>query len=246
LSDVIGDNLDVIASGPTVPDTSTFEDAASVLDKYKLWETMPANIKHYLHKGLKNEIAETPKAGDAIFKNCFTTVIGSNKIALLAAAGEAQSLGYHTKIFKENADDNTEQLARTMVRQFTNYTGILPACFLTGGETTLNVNGNGKGGRSQHFVLCALDEMLNYPDAGYKNNFTVLSAGTDGTDGPTDATGAIADLKTYRNQPDIHENLRESLAQFDSYHFFEKNGGLIKTGATQTNVMDIMLLIICK
>ena len=246
LSDVIGDNLDVIASGPTVPDTSTFKDAAAVLDKYKLWETMPSNIKHYLHKGLKNEIAEAPKAGGAIFKNCFTTVIGSNKIALLAAAGEAQSLGYHTKIFKENADDNTEQLARTMVRQFTNYTGILPACFLTGGETTLNVNGNGKGGRNQHFVLCALDEMLNYPDAGYKNNFTVLSAGTDGTDGPTDATGAIADLKTYRNQPDIHENLRESLAQFDSYHFFEKNGGLIKTGATQTNVMDIMLLIISK
>lgn len=246
LSDVIGDNLDVIASGPTVPDTTTFEDALAVLDKYKLWETMPANIKHYLHKGSQNQIAETPKAGDAIFKNCFTTVIGSNKIALLSAAAEAQSLGYHTTIFKENADDNTEQLARTMVRQLANYTGILPACFLTGGETTLNVNGNGKGGRNQHFVLCALDEMLSYLDAGYKNNFTVLSAGTDGTDGPTDATGAVADFETYRNQPGRNVNLRQSLTQFDSYHFFEKNGGLIKTGATQTNVMDLMLMIISK
>ncbi len=244
LSDVVGDNLDVIASGPTVPDTTTFTDAAAVLDKYKLWQTIPANIKHYLDKGLKKEIAETPKTGDAIFKNCFTTVIGSNKIALLAAARKAKSLGYHTTIYRENADENTEQLAREMVNRFIHYRGNLPSCFLIGGETTLEVRGNGKGGRNQHFVLCALDEMLSNRNAVYKNNLTVLSAGTDGTDGPTDATGALADHRNFLNVPDIDNNLNQSLTEFDSYHFFEKYGGLIKTGGTQTNVMDIMLLII--
>ncbi|MEO5647405.1 MAG: DUF4147 domain-containing protein [Chitinophagaceae bacterium] len=243
LSDVVGDNLDVIASGPTVPDTSSFADAIAVLDKYKLWESIPVNIQQHLHKGLKNEIDETPKVNDTIFEKCFTTIIGSNKIALLAAAREAKSLGYHTNIFKNNADDNTEQLARTMVKQLADYSGVLPACFLAGGETTLEVTGSGMGGRNQHFVLCALDEMLNLYQA-YKNNLTVLSAGTDGTDGPTDATGAIADLKSYNAIPDIKPTLNKALTEFDSYNFFEKNYGLIKTGATQTNVMDIMMVII--
>ncbi len=243
LSDVVGDNLDVIASGPTVPDTSSFADAIAVLDKYKLWESIPVNIQQHLHKGLKNEIDETPKVNDTIFEKCFTTIIGSNKIALLAAAREAKSLGYHTNIFKNNADDNTEQLARTMVKQLADYSGMLPACFLAGGETTLEVTGSGMGGRNQHFVLCALDEMLNLYQP-YKNNLTVLSAGTDGTDGPTDATGAIADLKSYKSIPDIKPTLNKALTEFDSYNFFEKNYGLIKTGATQTNVMDIMMVII--
>ncbi len=244
LSDVIGDNLDVIASGPTVPDTSTFSDASCVLDKYKLWETIPVNIKHHLQKGLKKEIAETPKTGDLIFKDCYTTIIGSNKIALLAAADKAKSLGYHTNIFKENTDNNTEHLARIMVRHLKDYNDALPACFLCGGETVLKIKGSGKGGRNQHFVLCALDEMLSCCNDDHTNNLTALSAGTDGTDGPTDATGAVADLKTYRDKTDIKKDVKRSLAEFDSYNFFKRNGGLIKTGATQTNVMDIMLLLI--
>jgi glycerate 2-kinase len=244
LSDVVGDNLDVIASGPTVPDTSSFTDAAAVLHKYNLWPTIPANIKHHINKGLNNVIAETPKVGDAIFETCSITLIGSNRIALIAAAWEARLLGYHTSIFKENANDNTEELARTLIRQSFNYKGLQPSCFLVGGETTLEVKGKGKGGRNQHFVLCALDEMLKCCNDGYKQNLTVLSAGTDGSDGPTDATGAIADLKTFLGISDVSNSLQQSLTQFDSYNFFEKYGGHIKTGATQTNVMDIMLLII--
>jgi len=244
LSDVVGDNLDVIGSGPTVPDTSTFNDAVTVLEKYKLWSAIPANIKRHLHKALNKEIAETPKAGDDIFNNCFIRVIGSNKIALYAAAQEAKLSGYHTIIVKENADDNTEQLARTMVKQLLYYNEKLPACFLIGGETTLEVTGGGKGGRNQHFVLCALDEMFNNRDDNYKNNITVLSGATDGTDGPTDAAGALADLEAYQDIPDLNRHLNQALAQFNSYHFFENHDGLIKTGPTQTNVMDIMLLIV--
>jgi hydroxypyruvate reductase len=244
LSDVVGDNLDVIASGPTVPDTTTFENAVSVLHKYNLWNDLPTGIKLHFDKGLKKEVPETPKAGELIFENCFTTIIGSNKIALDAALQEAESLGYFASIYKENVAANTERLAREMIKKLYNYQGPLPACFLLGGETTLAVKGNGKGGRNQHFVLCALDEMLSSDAGDVTNNFNILSAGTDGTDGPTDAAGATADLETYQNIPGIHQHLNQSLRQFDSYHFFEKYGGLIKTGATQTNVMDIILLII--
>ncbi len=242
LSDVVGDPLDVIASGPTVPDTTTFSEASSVLRKYQLWESIPESITSHISKGLKNEVAETAKPGDMWFVNSFITIIGSNRIALLSAKKEAETLGYLTRIWKENAEDDTVQLARSFVHQLLLVEDSRPVCLLIGGEPTLKVDGNGLGGRNQHFVLCGLDAMIKNPVMMHRS-ITLLSAGTDGTDGPTDAAGAIVDLDINHALPD-RNGLQQYLKNFDAYHYFEKSGALIKTGPTQTNVMDIIVALL--
>jgi glycerate 2-kinase len=238
LSDVVGDDTDTIASGPTVPDLSTFNDVQEILLKYQLWHAIPAAIENHLTKGLQQQIAETPKPGELFFQNTFTQIIGSNRIALQAAAAKAKQLGYYTIIYKENVTEDAEQFARAFIQQFIYYTGTKPACILCGGETTVKVTGNGKGGRNQHLVLCALDELSKQKKLHH--TITVLSGGTDGTDGPTDAAGAVNDSNSL---PD-DLLLKKCLADCNAYHYFEQTGGLIKTGPTQTNVMDVMLLLI--
>jgi glycerate 2-kinase len=238
LSDVVGDDTDTIASGPTVPDRSTFTDAQEILLKYKLWDSIPAAIRNQLTRGLQQQITETPSPGELFFQNTFTQIIGSNRIALQEAATKAKQLGYHTIIYKENVTEDAEQFARTCIQQFIHYTGVKPACILCGGETTVKVTGNGKGGRNQHLVLCALDELSKQKKLHHV--ITVLSGGTDGTDGPTDAAGAVADSNSL---PD-DLLLKKCLADCNAYHYFEQTGGLLKTGPTQTNVMDVMLLLI--
>ncbi len=241
LSDVVGDDLDVIASGPTVPDSSTFVDVRLVLKKYNLLNAIPASIKSYIEKGLNKIFPDTPKVSDEFFSNTFTQIIGSNHIALKAAEEKASTLGYYTLIYKENVTGDAEELARTLIQELKNYKGLLPACLLIGGETTVKVRGKGKGGRNQHFVLCALDELAASDDINFKRRITVLSGGTDGTDGPTDATGAVGDSQMIKNNGLA---IKKYLNNFDAYHFFEKMDGLIITGPTQTNVMDIVVVLI--
>jgi glycerate 2-kinase len=241
LSDVVGDDLDVIASGPTVPDSSTFADVWRVLKKYNLLDVIPDNIKMHIEKGLNKLLPDTPKTSDDFFGNTFTHIIGSNRIALKAAEQKALELCYHPIIYKENVTDNTEELARALMQELLHYNGSLPACILLGGETTIKVTGKGKGGRNQHFVLCALDELSQMDNAGLRNRVTVLSGGTDGSDGPTDATGAVGDVEMI-NKAGL--SLKKYLKDFDAYHFFEQTDGLIITGPTQTNVMDIMIVLI--
>jgi len=242
LSDVIGDLLDVIASGPTAPDETTFKDALYVIEKYNLVTKIPEPILQYLKEGVKGIRPETPKPGDLAFINTHNIIIGSNAIALDAACKLSVSLGLKTFLITSGFEGDTIETAGQMIEtalQFQNDPSInKPCCLLFGGETTLPVTGSGKGGRNQHMALYAASLLRN------KNGITFLAAGTDGNDGPTHAAGAVVDSKTMESASiqglDIFNYLRDS----DSFHFFEKAGGHIITGPTMTNVMDIVVIII--
>lgn len=245
ISDVPGDELSVIASGPTVPDPTTFNDAFNILVQYELWPGLSDNIKNYIIKGLNKLITETPGPGNSVFDSAFTTIVGNLKIALTAAKEKAEVLGFETYIINDSLSGNTDIEARKLVQFVLNFKSNVPFCILMGGETTLKVTGHGKGGRNQHFALCALDELENHV-AGNIDYFTILSAGTDGTDGPTDVAGAYIDSGLHSKELNNKIEIEKHLLNFDAYHFFEKSGGLFKTGPTQTNVMDIVIALILK
>lgn len=238
LSDVVGDDLSIIGSGPTVPDPSTFSDAVAILDKYHLTAKLPVAIHSHLQHGCAGDIPETPKPGHAGFRHVNNFLVGTNAIALEAAAQKAVSLGYATQVLTSTATGQATSIAAELTGAAQNWKGSRPACILMGGESTVTVSGQGLGGRNQHLVLAAGPLLAAQP------GITILSAGTDGTDGPTDAAGAVADHELMLNAAAQGLDATHYLAQHDAYHFFEKAGGLIKTGPTQTNVMDIMLAII--
>ena len=234
LSDVIGDNLDVIGSGPTSPDASTFAMAKGVFEKYGIWNKAPRAVRVRLESGSKGEIPETPKT----LTNAENRIIGSNRIALDAAAVQAKELGFKTLILSSSIEGETREIASmhaAIARELRQSGNPLkpPACIISGGETTVTIRGKGKGGRNQEFALAAAVGLAGLKDV------LIFSAGTDGTDGPTDAAGAQADGETLRRGP---EALRR-LANNDSYHFFEALKDLIITGPTGTNVMDIHLIL---
>lgn len=230
LSDVIGDDLDVIGSGPTVADHSTVHDAQAVLRKYGV----PASDA---------PMAETPKPGDPQLANVQNLIVGSNRLAIDAALRRAKDLGYHTLVLSTSIDGETREIARmhaAIVREIaaSGRPARPPACVLSGGETTVTVRGNGLGGRNQEFVLAAAIALQGQVRA------TIFSAGTDGLDGPTDAAGAIADERTLADAQRLHLDPREFLDNNDSYRFFEQLGALVKTGPTGTNVMDVRMLLV--
>jgi glycerate 2-kinase len=239
LSDVIGDNLDVIGSGPTAPDASTFADAAAILEQYCIARRVPAAVRERIERGVRGEIADTPKADDPLFRRVRNTVIGSNRLALDAAARRARALGYRTLVLASEIEGETREIARmhaAIAREVarTGHPVRPPACIVTGGETTVTLKGTGLGGRNQEFVLAAAIDIADLPGT------VILSAGTDGSDGPTDAAGAVADGSTLRRNPDA----RRYLDANDSYHYFEGLGDLVKTGPTNTNVMDVRLILV--
>jgi glycerate-2-kinase len=242
LSDVIGDSVDVVASGPTVADPTTFANAWQVIEKYNLQHHISTNITLHLQRGLEKQIPDTPKPADPLFLRMSTTIIGSNAIALRAAGKTAESMGITTKIGRADIQGDAQQAAYALVEEArklaTDITIPKPACILTGGETTVVVTGNGKGGRNQHFALCAASQL------GPDEKIIILSAGTDGTDGPTDAAGAVVDGSTISKAAQMNLVANDYLSRHDSYHFFSQAGGHITTGPTMTNVMDIMLAII--
>jgi hydroxypyruvate reductase len=244
ISDVPGDDLSVIASGPIVPDSTVFEDVRRILEKYHLLNKMPATILQHIQKGLDGNISETAKPGDPVFKQVTNNVIGSNAIALNAAAAKAKELGYHIASFNSSLSGDAANVGRELVCNARKYSGIKPACFLLGGETTVTVTGNGKGGRNQHMALSALLEMETNTEQEFSNTISFLSAGTDGTDGPTDAAGAIADDQVLLIIDEKKLDAQKYLDDNDAYHFFEQTGGLFTTGATQTNVMDLIVMIV--
>lgn len=227
LSDVIGDDLDVIGSGPTVPDRSTSADAEDILRHYGI--AVPA-------------LAETPKPSDKVFDRVQNLIVGSNALAVAAAEIEAKRLGYRTLVLSTFIEGETREVARVhaAIAKEVLASGRpirSPACVISGGETTVTIRGGGLGGRNQEFVLAAAIDI-----AGLER-VTVFSAGTDGTDGPTDAAGAIADGKTIARAREVGLDPVEYLANNDSYHFFETLGDLVKTGPTGTNVADVRLVI---
>ncbi len=243
LSDVVDDDLSAIASGPTYPDRTTFKESFEILDKYKLKKKVPETILEHIEKGLKNPDMDTPKEGSPFFGKTENLIIGNNFLALKAAKRKAEELGLNTIILSSCIEGETCDVAKV-------HTAILkeiaasgnpvkrPACVLSGGETTVTIRGSGKGGRNQEFALAAAFEIQGLRDA------VILSGGTDGTDGPTDAAGAFAEPSTIKNAMSMGINPKDYLKRNDSYNFFKSIGGLLVTGPTKTNVMDLRVMLL--
>jgi glycerate 2-kinase len=239
LSDVIGDDLDVIGSGPTAPDPTTFGDARAIFEKYRLWNKLPRAVR----ERISSAPDETPKPGDRIFRKTHNVIVGSNSLAVDAAAREARRLGFHTLVLSTFLEGEAREAARV-------HAGIAkeirasgrpvrpPACVITGGESTVTVRGKGLGGRNQEFALAAAIAIAGLRDT------VILSAGTDGSDGPTVAAGAIADGTTIARAEALGRNAAAFLANNDSYRFFEALGDLIQTGPTGTNVADVQVILV--
>jgi len=243
LSDIVGDPLDAIASGPTVPDPTTYADALAILDKYRIRGEMPASIRNRLEAGARGEVSETPKPDDPLFARVSNLIVGSNIQALQAARSEARALGLAPMILSSSIQGETREIARmhaALAREIrtTGHPIPPPACLISGGETTVTLRGSGKGGRNQEFVLAAALDIAGLPRA------VILSAGTDGTDGPTDAAGAIADGETWARAAAAGLDPRQALEANDAYPFFERLGDLVLTGPTRTNVMDVRLVLV--
>jgi hydroxypyruvate reductase len=242
LSDVIGDDLDVIGSGPTAPDASTFELALSVLRKYGIEQRVPDAVRSRIEAGQRGEVSDTPKSGDETFRRVQNVVVGGNLLAVKAAEKRARELGFRPLVLSTFVEGETREIARmhaAIVKEMsaTGRPVKPPACLISGGETTVTLRGDGLGGRNQEFVLAAALDL-----AGLRNA-VILSGGTDGTDGPTDAAGAIADGRTIARASELGLDAARYLAENNSYRFFEALGDLLRTGPTNTNVMDVRLAL---
>jgi glycerate 2-kinase len=241
LSDVVGNTLDAIASGPTVPDTTTWADAAGVLDRYDLWEAVPASVGERVRAGQQGRLPDTPKQGDPLFGNVHTHIVGSNLLACRAAAAAAQRLGLPSLVLSTYVEGEAREVARVLA-------GLLrevaasghplprPCCLIAGGETTVTVRGSGKGGRNQELALAAALSLSGVPDV------LLASIGTDGSDGPTDAAGAWVDGTSLARARAAGLDPAHYLANNDAYTFFARLGDLLITGPTNTNVNDVYLL----
>lgn len=242
LSDVIGDDLSVIASGPTSPDPTTFDDALVILEKYEVTDKIPAVILNHLKRGSEGKIPDTPKREDQVFKKVTNIVIGNNRLALNKAKETAESLGFKTIILTSMLEGEAREIARVVASiisevQVTGTPIKKPACILLGGEPTVKIQGTGKGGRNQELALAVALSNINEP-------YVCVSVGSDGTDGPTDAAGAIVDHTTLNRAESAGLNAQEYLKNNDSYNFFAPLGDLIITGPTGTNVMDVIFALV--
>lgn len=242
LSDVIDDPLDVIASGPTVPDPTTYQDALRVLYRYALQNRMPASIWRHLERGARGEEPETPKAGDACFEKSRHVIVGNNRASLLGARDQAVRLGFHTLLLTTALRGESREVGRVLAALLleirrSGHPIPPPACLLLGGETTVTVRGKGKGGRNQELALAGAIDIAGAQDC------VIFSAGTDGSDGPTEAAGAVADGQTCVRAKAAGADPLRALDDNDSYPFFQALGDLVQTGPTLTNVMDVTLLL---
>jgi hydroxypyruvate reductase len=243
LSDVIGDNLNSIASGPTVPDESTFEECLKILERYDIKNKIPPSILDLIERGIRREAEETPKADDVAFRRTQNMIIGSNILAASAAQKKAEELGYNSLILSTSIEGETKDVARVhaaIAKEIICSDNPLsrPACVISGGETTVTIRGQGLGGRNQEFALAAAIDISRI------DNVVILSGGTDGTDGPTDAAGAIVDGTTLQRATKLGLDAEQYLSVNDSYHFFKALNDLIFTGPTLTNVMDLRLVMV--
>jgi len=244
LSDVLGDELNAIASGPTVADDTTFNEAIQVFKDKQLWHKVAPNVQAHLEKGAQGIISETPKLGDAIFNNTDHTLCGSNAISVQAISQTAQNLDYDLHLYSDQLSGEAKQVAEDLVI----YAQALlaknidrPCAILAGGETTVTLTGNGLGGRNQEmalaFAIAAEKHQLNA-------DWVFLSGGTDGRDGPTDAAGGMVDPQTITRMRNTTIEPKQYLANNDSYHALQISEDLLITGATGTNVADLQILLI--
>ena len=238
ISDVVGDKLETIGSGPTAPDPTTFKDAYEVLNKYGLWDKIPESVRHRIRLGLDGRVEETPKPGDPIFKRITNLIVASVGDACKAAEKYLRSKGYRSMTLTRFMEGEAREIgifAAGLLRQLSERRG--KHAIVMGGETTVTVRGKGAGGRNQELALSASIKLRDL------KNCCLVSVGTDGVDGPTDAAGAIVDGETYQDALRLGLNPAEFLAENDSNTFFKRVGGLITTGYTGTNVGDVVLLL---
>ena len=243
LSDVVGNPLDVIASGPTVPDTSTFADALDLLARYGLMERVPAAVVAHLRRGAAGNLPDTPKAGDAVFEQVQNVVVASNDIAAAAAEAKAREMGFNAMVLSTYVEGEAREVAQvfTALAKEELATGRplpRPACLIAGGETTVTVRGRGKGGRNQEMALMAALRLDGLEDVA------VVCLATDGTDGPTDASGALATGDTLARARAKGLDAWAHLENNDAYPFFAALGDLLLTGPTHTNVNDLTLILV--
>ena len=240
ISDVVGSPLDVIASGMTAPDSTFFADAWAILEKYKLIADTPDSIKTHLQKGIENKIAETPKADSEVWQNVSNLIIADNRTAAESAAETARMFGFETKILTNSLEGEAREVGK-MIAQIAKEKSSenldKPFLLIAGGETTVTIRGDGKGGRNQELALSAVEDL-----SGIENAILATLA-TDGGDA-TDAAGAIVNGKTLAKASEKDLIPADFLARNDSYNFFEPLGALFKTGATLTNVNDLLFLLI--
>ncbi len=236
ISDVVGDDLSVIASGPTVGDPTTFEDAIRVLRTYNLWDTVPASVRAHLQAGKDDAALETPKPDNPLFKNVRTQLIGTNRDALQAACREAVSRQYQVKVHDEWVEGEARVAGETLAQSMMHSDEEGPVCHLWGGETTVTVKGKGMGGRNQELVLGSAFKI-----EGTNKRLLLLSGGTDGIDGPTDAAGAYATPLTLQHARQRKRDPQAYLDANDAYTFFLEMNALLKPGPTHTNVMDVVV-----
>jgi hydroxypyruvate reductase len=243
LSDVVGDPLDVIASGPTVPDPTTFADALGVLDRFGLRARAPAAVRAHLEAGAAGKVPETPKPDDPLFARVTSVVVGNNGLVVDAAMAAARRLGFPPLLLTRSLQGEAREVARVFasMAQEAVRTGQpvgRPGCLLAAGETTVTVRGPGKGGRCQEFCLALAPAIADVP------GLVVLAAGTDGSDGPTDAAGAAIDGTTLARARAAGLDPRAALAANDAHTFFAALGDLVRTGPTGTNLMDLYVLVL--
>ena len=243
LSDVIGDSVDIIGSGPTAPDSSTFSDCLSIIERYGVGEMIPGAVRRFLQKGAAGEAAETPKSADPIFDKVQNLIVGNNQSALSAAKERAGALGYHALVLSSSVEGEAKTVAidhAAMAKDILAGRGRVhrPACIISGGETTVTIEGDGLGGRNQEFALAVAVEIDGV------EGVVALSGGTDGTDGLTEAAGAIVDGTTLQRAREEGLDARDYLRRNDSYSLLRTVGDLLVTGPTLTNVMDLQLVLV--
>jgi len=243
LSDVVGDPLDVIASGPTVADPTTFANALNVLERYNVLDQTPVAIRRRLESGVRGEIAETPKPGDPALARVGNLIIGSNRLAAEAALAAAQREGFNALILTTFLQGEARVVGRVLAaiaREIADNNRPIgrPACVIAGGETTVTLRGDGRGGRNQELALAAVADLAAAPGA------LLVALATDGGDGPTDAAGAVVSTTTYQRARDLGLDVAAALARNDSYPFFDALGDLLRPGSTHTNVNDLALVVV--
>ena len=243
LSDVVGNPLDVIASGPSVPDPTTFVDATAVVDRYDLWNELPPVVVDRLRRGQDGQLAETPKPGDPAFEGTYNVLVASNTVAAEAALRHAEDLGFNSLLLSTYVEGEAREVAQVVVglaKEVIYHDRPLarPACLIIGGETTVTVRGDGKGGRNQELALAAAVRIAGLEDVH------IVGLATDGTDGPTDAAGAIADGSTIDRATQLGLSAADHLGRNDAYSFFDRLDDLLLTGPTNTNVNDLTFVFV--
>jgi glycerate 2-kinase len=243
LSDVIGDDLDIIGSGMTAPDTGYFSDCRAILEQYRIWDTVPEAVRLRIQAGIKGRISDTPKPGDPLFSKVSNQVVGSLPDALTAAEKEANRRGFSPLVLSSMIQGEAKEAAGVLcaIAKEIRTSGrpvAPPACLLSGGETTVTLQGTGKGGRNMEMALAGAMALAG------TSGILMLSAGTDGTDGPTDAAGAFADGTTLSRAGALGLSAGTHLTENNSYPFFLALEDLLVTGPTRTNVMDMQIVLV--